>query len=177
MAKSKTQKSDLLGQYKDMITNKGGYILVDMSSLNSASITELKKKLKEIGSDYSVVKNTVFKIALQETEQPVQTQDFDGPTAVISYSEDPTAPAKLLKELRTSLKSEVPLLQPRLGTLNGEYLDSAKVAQLENIPSREELIAKILGSLNAPLVGVMNTMSGNLKGFTMVIKRLSEKKA
>jgi large subunit ribosomal protein L10 len=177
MAKTKIQKSDLLGQYKDVITKSGGYILVDMSNLNSASVTDLKKKLKEIGSDYSVVKNTVFKIALQETEQPLQAQDFDGPTAIISYSEDPTAPAKLLKDLRTKLKSELPLLQPRFGTLNGEYLDATKVAQLENIPSKEELIAKILGSLNAPLVGVMNTMSGNLKGFTMVIKRLSEKKA
>ena len=177
MAKSRTQKSDLLDKYKALIKESGGYILIDADKLDTASVTNLKIKLKEIGSDYSVIKNTLFKVALQESDQPLQTQEFDGPTAVISYDEDPTAPAKLLKELRNELKSDTPLLQPRLGTLNGEYIDGDRVAQLSEIPSREELLANLLGSMNAPLTGVMNAMSGNVRGFTMILKQLSEKEA
>src|SRR5690606_17635058 len=126
MAKSKSQKNDLLTRYKDILENGGGYILVDTSSLDTASVTTLKKNLKEIGSGYTVLKNSIFKIALQNADQPLQTKEFDGPTAIITYQEDPTAPAKLLKELRESLKSESPLLQMRYATLNGEYIDAQK---------------------------------------------------
>ncbi len=177
MAKSKSQKGDLLSRYKDILENHGGYILVDTSNLDTASVTTLKKGLKEVGSGYTVLKNSVFKIALQNTEQPLQTQEFDGPTAIITYQDDPTTPAKLLKELRNELKSETPLLQMRYATLNGEYIDAQRAMELSNIPSREELLAKLLGTLNAPISGVMNAMTGNLRGFTMVLKQLSEKEA
>ncbi len=175
MAKNKAIKTELLNKYKEMLSNVGGYILVDTSNLDTASITNLKKKLTEIGSSYTVVKNSVFKIALSETEQPLQTQEFEGPTAVISYDEDPTAPAKLLKELRKSLKSETPVLSPRFATLKGEYISAERTMELSEIPSREVLLAKLLGTLNAPLSGFMNAVTGNVRGFTMIVKQLSEK--
>ncbi|HRI05481.1 MAG TPA: 50S ribosomal protein L10 [Candidatus Dojkabacteria bacterium] len=173
MSKNRAQKSELLSKYVDMLKGNAGYLLVDTNGLDTLTITKFKMGLKEIGADYAVVKNSVFKIALQETNQPVQTQDFDGPTAVISYKEDPTAAAKLIKEVQ----KETEKLSARAGTINGEYIDAEKVMQLADIPSREVLLAKLLGSLNAPLSGVMNAITGNVRGFTMVLRQLSEKEA
>lgn len=177
MAKSKTQKSELLNKYKDLLKNSNGYILIDTNSLDTLTITKFKMDLEEVNAKYEVIKNSVFKIALQENGQPVETQVFDGPTAVITYSQDPTAPAKLVKKLREELdKGEVKgKFSPKLGNIEGEYIDADRVMQLADIPSREVLLAQLLGSMNAPLKGVMNAMTDKVRGFTMVLKQLSEK--
>ncbi len=171
MAKSKAKKIELLEQYKNVLTEKSGYIIVDSDRLDSATLFDLKKKLKEIGSNFSVLKNTVFKIALQETKQPLETQSFTGASAIITFDEDPTGTAKFLKEVQ----KEMEVLQARYGVIENEYIDSNRIMELADIPSREVLYAKLLGSLNAPLSGLMNTLTGNVKSFIRVTQSLSEK--
>lgn len=171
MAKSRENKAEMLKKYQDLISNNSGYLLVDTSSLDTATITNLKKKLREIGSTFSVIKNSIFKIALQNANQPTQTQDFDGSTAIIDVGEDPSIAAKLVKEVQTETK----MLNARSGFFQGEYLSAQRVMELAEIPSREVLLAKLLGSLNSPLSGFMNTITGNAKGFVMVLKGISEK--
>jgi len=171
MAKSKEQKTELLEQYKSVLKGKPGYIIVNSDKLDSATLSSLKKQLKEIGSNFSVVKNTIFKIALQETKQPLGTQDFTGASAIISFDEDPTAVAKLLKDVQ----KEMEVLEARYGVIESEYIDSNRIMELADIPPREVLYAKLLGSLNAPLSGIMNTLTGNVKGFIRVTQSLSEK--
>jgi len=173
MAKSKEQKATLLGRYKDLIDSKNGYILVNSENIDTATTTTLKMKLKEIGSDYAVVKNTLFKVALQESNQPVELQSFDGPTAIIVFDEDPTTPAKLLQELQ----KETELLSAKAGIFEGEYLTGEKVMQLAEIPSREILLSNLMSSMNAPISGTMNALTGNVRGLVMVLKGLSEKEA
>ncbi len=171
MAKSKEQKNDLLKEYKKVLENKTGYIVVNSDKLDSATLFSLRKELKEIGSNFSVVKNTIFKIALQEAKQPLETQDFTGASAIISFDEDPTVVAKLLKEVQ----KEMELVEARYGVIENEYLDNKRVMELADIPPKEVLYAKLLGSLNAPLSGIMNTLTGNVKGFIRVTQSLSEK--
>jgi len=173
MAKSKEQKATLLGRYKDLIDSKNGYILVNSENIDTATTTTLKMKLKEIGSDYAVVKNTLFKVALQESNQPVELQSFDGPTAIIVFDEDPTTPAKLLQELQ----KETELLSAKAGIFEGEYLTGEKVMQLAEIPSREILLSNLMSSMNAPISGTMNALTVNVRGLVMVLKGLSEKEA
>ncbi len=177
MAKSRTQKSELLDKYKELLNSSNGYILIDTNSLDTLTITKFKMDLEEVNAKYEVIKNSVFKIALQEAGQPVETQVFDGPTAVITYSDDPTAPAKLIKKLREELdKGEIKgKFAPKLGNIEGAYVDSEKVMQLADIPSREVLLAQLLGSMSAPITGVMHAMTDKVRGFTMVLKQLSEK--
>ena len=171
MAKSKNQKTELLEQYKSILQEKPGYIVVNSDKLDSATLSKFKKELKEAGSNFSVVKNTIFKIALQEAKQPLETQNFAGATAIISFDEDPTVVAKILKELQ----KETEILDARYGVFENEYIDAAKVMELAEIPPKEVLYAKLLGSLNAPLSGLMNTLTGNVKGFIRVTQSLSEK--
>lgn len=173
MAKTHTEKSELLNKYKDILEKKSGYLLVNSDKVNTSAVTKLKIKLKDANANYTVVQNSIFKIALQETNQPLETQEINGPTAVIYFDEDPTAPAKLVKEMQ----KETELLDAKFGVYEGEFLSEERVMQLAEIPSREVLLSRLVGTMNAPLTGFMNAITGNVRGLTMVLKGISEKNA
>jgi large subunit ribosomal protein L10 len=173
MAISREKKTELLKEYKDILKNKEGYFLVRSDSVDTATITELKKELKQKNANFSVLKNTIFKIALQDTDQPIEIQDFDGATAVIYFDQDPTTPAKLVREIQ----KETEAMNTKGGVFKGEFLTEQKVMQLAEIPSREELLGMLVGSMSAPLTGFMNAVTGNVKGLTVALKGISEKES
>jgi large subunit ribosomal protein L10 len=174
MAKTRAQKTELLDKYKDILKNKGGYFLVNSDKTDTTTVLDLKMKLKDVDANYTVVKNSLFKVALQDTDQPLQTQEeLEGPTAIIYFDEDPTAPAKLVKEVQ----KEKELLNPKGGVYEGEFLTEERVMQLAEIPTKEVLLSQLVGSINAPLTGFMNAITGNVKGLTVVLKGISEKNA
>lgn len=173
MSKSRTQKEELLKMYKEIIENRAGYLLVNSDKIDTSTVTKLKIELKNAGANFTVLKNSIFKVALQDANQPLQVQEFDGPTALITFDEDPTAPAKLVKKVQ----KEMELLSPRSGVYEGEFLTAERVMQLADIPSREVLLSRLVGTMNAPLTGFMNAITGNVRGLTMVLKGISEKKA
>ena len=170
MAISRSKKTELLNEYKEILEKNEGYFLVNSDSMDTATITDLKKELKENGGDYKVLKNTIFKIALQDTNQPLEIQDFEGSTAVIYFQDDPTTTAKLVKKIQ----KETDLFNARGGVYEGLFLSEEKVMQLAEIPSREELLGMLVGSMSAPLTGFMNAITGNVKGLTVVLKGVSE---
>ncbi len=172
MPKNRTQKEELLTKYKSLIESKSGYFLVNSDKLNTPTVTGLKVQLKDVDANFTILKNSIFKVALQETEQPIQIQEFDGPTAIITFDQDPTAPAKLIKKIQ----KETELLEPRSGIYEGEFLSAEKVMQLADIPSKEVLLSRLVGSMNAPLTGFMNAVTGNVRGLTVVLKGISENK-
>ena len=173
MSKSRSQKTELLEKYKEILQNKEGYFLINSDKADTQTTTGLKIQLKDVGANIAIVKNSIFKVALQETEQPLNTQTFDGPTAIIYFDEDPTAPAKLIKEIQ----KKTTLFDARGGVYEGEFLTAEKVMQLAEIPSREVLLGKLLGTMSAPVSGFMNAVTGNVRGLTMVLKGISEKGA
>lgn len=173
MSKSRSQKTELLEKYKEILQNKEGYFLINSDKADTQTTTGLKIQLKDVGANIAIVKNSIFKVALQETEQPLNTQEFDGPTAIIYFDEDPTAPAKLIKEIQ----KKTTLFDARGGVYEGEFLTAEKVMQLAEIPSREILLGKLLGTMSAPVSGFMNAVTGNVRGLTMVLKGISEKDA
>ncbi len=173
MAKTRSQKTELLEKYKDILKNKSGYLLVNSDKIDTATVTKLKVELKDLNANYAVVKNSIFKVALQEENQPLEAQNIDGPTAIIYFESDPTGPAKLVKETQ----KETELLDAKGGVFEGEFLSEERVMQLAEIPSKEVLLSKLVGSMSAPLSGFMNAVTGNVRGLTMVLKGISEKKA
>jgi large subunit ribosomal protein L10 len=171
MAKSRAYKEGLLEEYKSMLTEKGGFIAVDTKGVDADTLTQLKLRLKEEGTNLAVVKNSVFKIALNDTNQPVEAVNFAAQTGIVAYDTDPTVIAKLIKEVQKETKA----LEARYGVIRGTYLEGSRVMELAEIPPREVLLSKLLGSLNAPLSGFMNAATGNARGFVQVLKQISEK--
>ncbi len=121
MSKSRTQKEELLKKYKDLIESKSGYLLVNSDKIDTSTVTKLKIELKNADANITVIKNSIFKVALQDTKQPLQVQEFDGPTALITFDDDPTAPAKLVKKMQ----KDTELLESRSGVYEGEFLVEA----------------------------------------------------
>lgn len=173
MSKTRSQKEELLKKYKELIETRSGYLLVNSDKIDTATVTDLKIQLKDAGANFSVLKNSIFKVALQDKDQPLDIQNFDGPTALITFEQDPTQPAKLVKKVQ----KDTELLEAKGGVFEGEFLSAERVMQLADIPSREELLSRLVGTMNAPLSGFMNAVTGNVRGFTMVLKGISEKKA
>ena len=99
---------------------------------------------------------------------------LEGPTALAVSAEDAVAPAKVLKEFIKESKTQA--LQIKAGLLNGQVIDVAAVEELASLPSREELLAKLLGSMQAPIVNTVNVLQGNIRNLVYALNAVREAK-
>ncbi|GHT43434.1 50S ribosomal protein L10 [Endomicrobiia bacterium] len=170
MSNLKNQETvkSLAGKFKAM----KGLILTEYHGLTVEEISELRSKLRLLGSEYTVVKNTLSKIALKEAGIEAG-ENFSGHTALVIENGDIVSPAKVVVDFaKTHAKLKV-----RAGFLEGKFVDAAVVEQLSALPSREALLAKMLGSMNAPIVGFVNVLAANIRGLVTVLSAISKKQA
>ncbi len=170
MAKNKKQKADLLAKYKDLLKDSKGFIAVNTNKLDNVTIVSVKKELAQANSKFVVIKNTIFKLALQDLNVDPELLSFDGATAIVTYTEDPTVPAKVVKKVL----DEQEILEPKFGYVEGQYLDKEAVNRLATIPSREELLAQLVGSLISPVRGFMTVATGNIRGLTQILSQINK---
>jgi large subunit ribosomal protein L10 len=147
-------------------------VLTDYIGLNVAEMTELRAKLREAGVDYKVVKNTLAKIAANDSDLSEINEFFVGPTAIAFGIDDVISPAKILDEFA----EEHDVLEIKGGYLNGEVISKEKVESLAKIPSREELLAKAFASMKSPVTGLVNVLSGNMRNLVSVLSQIKEEK-
>jgi large subunit ribosomal protein L10 len=148
-------------------------ILTDYKGLNVGALTELRRRLKEVGIDYRVVKNTLLERASNDTPAAVLKDAFKGPSAIALSYDDPVAPAKVL----TQFAKENDKLKIRAGVLNGRAIGEADIKNLANLPSREVLLAQLLGVFNAvpaSFVRVLSAVPGSLVNVLNAIKEQKE---
>ena len=135
-------------------------VLVDYRGLTVAEDTELRKQLRDAGIIYKVCKNTMMKRAFEGTAFESLDEYLEGPSAIAISKDDATAPARIIcKFAKTAEKLEV-----KAGVVEGKLYDVNGVIALSNIPSREELLSKFLGSIQSPITN-----------FARVIKQIAEK--
>ncbi|MEG3639802.1 50S ribosomal protein L10 [Magnetococcus sp. PR-3] len=154
------EKSKIVEEVRGNLSSSSVAVVTHYRGLTVAEMTELRSKLREAGAQMRVVKNTLAKRAVTGTSFEALGEFLTGP-ASITYSEDPVAPAKVI----SAFAKDHPNLQIIGGVLDGKSLDAKGIEQLAKLPSKEELLAKMLGSLNAPItnfVGVMAAMPGSL---------------
>ena len=172
MAKTKEQKSELLNTYKDSLKDGANYIMVNSDKVNSRELTQLKKALKECDANFMIIKNTLFKIAAQETNQPDKVQEIIDSTGVIVCGEDPVAAAKSLNDVQKEYSN----LDTKFALLFGEYAGSDKVTDLASIPSREILLSKLVGSIQSPLSRFVSVAQGNVRQLLTVLAEIQKNK-
>ena len=141
------QKQAVVSGIKEKIENSGSLVLVDYRGLTVEEVTDLRKKYREAGVQYKVYKNTMMKIAFKELGFEDFNQYLQGPSAVAFSTEDVTAAARITNEFAKNNEK----LVIKAGILEGKLLDAQEVKAVANIPSREVLIAKLLGSFKAPV--------------------------
>lgn len=136
-------------------------ILTSYIGITVEEDTELRKKMREAGVEYKVIKNTLTLRAAKELGYGDIEKYLEGPVAIAFGYEDPTAPARVLADFAKTHKK----IELKAGIVQGEIFDTAKVVELSQIPPREVLLAKLLGSFKAPL-----------SNFVYLINAISEKK-
>jgi len=129
--------------------------LVDYKGCSCSDITALRTKLRDSGAKIAVVKNTLAKRAIGESDLKDLSAHFQGPTAVIWSGEDPVTPAKVL----TDFAKENESFQLKAGSLEGAAVDKAEIIELSKLPSKEELYGKLLGLMIAPATRLAQTMN------------------
>ena len=143
MRKALEVKSLVVSEIVEKLNNSSSAVVVDYKGLTVAEVTELRKVMREAGVDYKVYKNTLVRRAAQEVGiEQFNDELLVGTNAIAFGYEDPVAPARILKKFIETH----PKMKLKMGVVEGEFYDEAKIMELANIPSREELIAKLLES-------------------------------
>ncbi|MCL2547418.1 MAG: 50S ribosomal protein L10 [Oscillospiraceae bacterium] len=173
-AKVLTEKQGVVAALKERIDGAQAGVLVDYKGINVADDTALRRKLREAGVEYNVVKNTLLNFAVQGTDLAELSAVLSGTTALATSTTDAVAPAKVLKEYAVKTKDAFSI---KAGFVEGKPLDAAGVKQLADMPSREELMAKLLGSVNSPASGLANVVQANMRGLAVVIQAIAEQKS
>lgn len=153
MRKALEVKSLVVSEIVEKLNNSSSAVVVDYKGLTVAEVTELRKVMREAGVDYKVYKNTLVRRAAQEVGiEQFNDELLVGTNAIAFGYDDPVAPARILKKFIETH----PKMKLKMGVVEGEFYDEAKIMELANIPSREELIAKLLGSLKAPVLSLIH---------------------
>ncbi|MBR4865263.1 MAG: 50S ribosomal protein L10 [Clostridia bacterium] len=172
-AKVLEQKKTTVAELIEKIQNASAGVIVDYKGINVENDTQLRRKLREAGVEYAVVKNTLLRFAFEATGYSALDSQLKGSTA-IAISSDPVAAAKILAEYSTKTKEAFKI---KGGFVDGKVIDANGVKALATLPSREVLIATVLGTLNAPITGFVNVLNGNIRGLAAAIKAIADKKS
>jgi large subunit ribosomal protein L10 len=149
------------------------YYFVDYRGLTFAEATELRARLAKADASLKVVKNTLAKIAAADAGVEGLTELLQGPTAIAYCYGDPVRVAKALQDfIREKKKAAI-----RGGKLERSLLNAADVEKLSTLPSREQLIAQIVGAIASPLNGLANVLTGPMRGLAVALAQVQEQKA
>ena len=140
-------KQPIVDKIAEEIKDAQSVVLVDYRGLTVAQDTELRKQLREAGVIYKVYKNTMMKRAFEGTEFAALDDCLEGPSAIAISKDDATAPARILYKFA----QDAPALELKGGVVEGTAYDVAGISELAKIPSRDELLSKLLGSLQPPI--------------------------
>ena len=143
MSKNIEAKKGVVADIKQKFEKAQSAVLVDYRGLNVAEDTELRNQLRKAGVEYAVLKNTMINLAVKDMGVDDIKSHLEGPTAVAFGMEDAVAPAKVLSEFIKKTKK----MNIKCGVVDGAYIDDKGVEALANTPSREVLIARIMGSM------------------------------
>lgn len=147
-------KKPVVDEIKEYVDKASSAVLVDYRGLTVAQDTVLRKNLREAGVIYKVYKNTMLHLAFEGTDYAQLDPNLEGPTAVAFGMDDATAPARIIKEFA----KENPAIEFKAGVVEGTYYDAQGIAAIADIPSRDVLISKLLGSLQSPITNLARVL-------------------
>lgn len=166
---SKTQVIEELAA--KLATAKAAF-LADYRGLTVDEVNELRGKLRETGVEYRVVKNTLLRLAAKDTSFACLDEHLKGPTAIAIAQEDPVAPAKVLSDYAKASK----VFELKTAVLDGKLLSSDDIKALADLPSRDVLLAKMLGSINAPVSNFVGVLAAVPRSLVQVLGAIKDQK-
>jgi len=173
MAKTRQQKEEFVKEFKDNLQKAKSIVFVHFDGLKVKEIEELRKLFRAESIDYIVAKKTLLKKAFEAAG--VDNYDpatFEKEVGVAFGYEDEVAPARIIQNFSKDHEA----LQAFGGVLENNFVGQEKVIELSKLPSREELLAKVVGTMNAPVSGFVNALAGNLRNLVYVLSAVKDTK-
>lgn len=167
-----SQKKELVARLATQLADAQISILVDYKGLDVQKITALRQKLRDADIQMEVVKNTLLNLASQDTDAAVMKGFFKGPSAIIISTSDPVAPAKILADFAKDNEK----LEIKAAAFGGKLLTAEQIKELAKMPSREELLGKLVYTLNAVPTSFVNVLAGVPRGFVNVLNGIKDQK-
>jgi len=176
MPKTKEQKKAILEELIDKVTRAKSIIFTSYKGLTVKDNEDLRSRLYKEDNEYYVAKKTLFNLALKDKAiAGLDIKGFIGQVAAVFGYDDEVSPAKIVGQFKKE-KDKEGKIEFIGGVLEGKYLDATQVASLSTLPSKQELYAKIVGSLNAPVSGLVNVLAGNLRNLVYALNAIKDKK-
>lgn len=173
MAKTRQQKEAEVQEVASGLKEAEAVVLADLSPLKVSDTTELRQKAKEQDVKVLGAKKTLLKLASEKTGVNIDENALEGSVMLLLGYGDQIIPAKLVADLRKEHKE----LNVQGGILNGSWMTGEEVLALAKLPSRDELIAKAVGSIGAPLSGFVNVLQGNLRNLVYALNAIKDAKS
>ena len=170
MPKTKEQKVQIVQDLKSQLQGKVA-LLVNYQGLTVQETEGLRDELYGNSAKISIIKNTLFKIAAKDIGIQIDESVFDQPLAILSANDEVTLSKILAKFAKEHEKVSIVG-----GWVDGNYIDATYIGKLSKLPGRDELLAKLVGSINAPISGFANVLAGNLRGLVSVIRQYREER-
>lgn len=169
---TKAFKSEKIDAIKSKVEKAQVAVITEYKGYTVEEITKLRRALQKEGGDYMVTKNTLTKVAIKGTEYEAMADLMKGPIAIAFGYEDQVSPAKIVSNfIKTSKKGEI------LGAvLDGNLLSADETKALANLPSKEELYAKMLGSINSPATGITLGINAVMASLTRAMAAVRDQK-
>lgn len=173
MAKTRVQKQEMVGSIAAKLQTAKSAVLANFQGLNMEAMDTLRSTCKEQNIALLASKKTLVKIAFKDAGFDVDTKAFDGSVAVLLGMTDEIAPAQVIAKFAKNHD----VVKIFGGVLEGQFIDSAKVQQLSALPSKQQLLGQLVGTINAPVSGFVNVLAGNIRGLANVLNAVKDQKA
>ncbi len=172
----RARKETFVAEFQEQLKTTPVFYLTDFSGLDVKSMTQLRRRLRESGAEYLVVKNRLVLRALQGLDEdfPDLSEHLTGPTGVVIAGDGPVEPAKALREFSKE-HNDRPVF--KVGLVDRRLVAEGQFEQLAKLPPREELLAQLAGVLEAPLSGFVGALEGKVQEAAGLFEALREKKA
>jgi large subunit ribosomal protein L10 len=169
----KSEKIEAVAELHEKFARAVSAVLADFRGLTVKEITDLRQQLREASLELAVVKNTLARLAVQETAFERLSPYLKGPTSITFSYRDSVAPAKVL----SAYVKKQPKLAVRAGLFEGEIVPAEKIAEIADLPTRDVILAQALAAMQGPLAGLVGTLQGVLSTFIGTLQAIHDKKA
>lgn len=172
-AKILSEKQEQVRLLTERLQGSVGGVLVDYKGTDVATDTEMRRKMREAGVEYTVIKNTLLRFSTTEAGLSDVHPFLEGPTALAVHPEDPVAAAKLVHEYVGKDKP----MQVKVGFVDGRVISAAEVEALSKLPPKDVLVAQVLGTMIAPISGLATVLNANIRGLAVALQAVADKKS